>query len=457
MASDETILETIEYRLILVQPESRKVLAVDGIGDNSLPSVRIPPQTRPAEQLQKAVKATWGLHIFVLDVLGAQDAFPCCAVAELLIRDGGSGLKPVVFSTILSSELAEEQRVQVLSLMAGATNSALLQIGWIDQAITWVESETGTRLSSKNHIEQYNAGGAFSLIRFHMHDDRNYWLKATGEPNTHELLITRLLAQLGGTYLPEIISLRPAWNAWLMSGEANPVTELPADPSELFRLLEDAVESMARLQIKTEGRSLDLLDAGAFDQGMGIFEKHSEALFDHLQQSMRMQTSTNVSPIDGTRLEELRTTFEDVCRRTEDLNLPNTIVHGDMNQGNILLQCGRCQFIDWSEAYVGNPLITLQHLLLFNRLENPDIRSFINSSLKAKYRDAWLATCDPTAISRGIIYMPLLAIVSTLYGRGDWLTTSQRDDPRRQMYARNLARHMERAARSPDLLEALGS
>jgi len=51
--------------------------------------------------------------------------------------------------------------------------------------------------------------------------------------------------------------------------------------------------------------------------------------------------------------------------------------------------------------------------------------------------------------------MPILAAASTLYGRGDWLHSPRRNDPRRQSYARSLARHMDRAAREPRLLEAL--
>ena len=51
--------------------------------------------------------------------------------------------------------------------------------------------------------------------------------------------------------------------------------------------------------------------------------------------------------------------------------------------------------------------------------------------------------------------MPILAAASTLYGRGDWLTSPRRDDQCRQSYARSLARHMDRAAREPSLVEAL--
>jgi hypothetical protein len=167
-----------------------------------------------------------------------------------------------------------------------------------------------------------------------------------------------------------------------------------------------------------------------------------------------LQTSAKVPPIAQSRLQEIRMTFEDVCRRMEDLDLPETIVHGDMNRGNILVNCGHCQFIDWCEAYVGNPLIGLQHLLLLNKVEQPERRIDINRALREKYRATWSGSCNSAAIDEGFLYMPLLAIASTLYGRGDWLASPQRNDRRRQSYARSLARHMERAAREPELLEA---
>jgi hypothetical protein len=457
MAVKEAVLERIEYRLALVRPDSRMVLALETIGAYRLPCVRIPQWTRPAEQLRKAIESLWGLHVLVLDLLPAHDGSPFCAVAELLIPDAHSGLKAVPLDKIASSEFSEQQRAHLVSLLSGDTETPFTQIGWIDEAIAWIVSATQRKLSSKSDIEQLNAGGAFSLIRFHTEDGWDYWLKATGDPNAHEFSITHLLSKLGGAYLPTIISSRPAWNAWLMSGEASRVTELPADPFQLFRLLEDAVGSMAELQMKTEGRSVDLLDAGAFDQGIDVFQTHSEALFDYLEEAMSLQTSTALLRLEKQRLLEIRAIFQDTCRRMEDLDLPDTILHGDMNYGNILTGCGHCQFIDWCEAYVGNPLITLQHLLLFNRAENPKLRASMNCALKDKYKDVWLAMCDRAALDDGFVYMPLLAVASSLYGRGDWFNTPERLDPRRQAYARNLTRHMDVAARAPELLEALRS
>lgn len=454
MTLEESNLETVEYRVVLVQPDSGEILALDTVGACRLPTVRISQWIRPAVELRKAVKNAWGLHILVLEML-TDVASASCAIAELLHPNISSELRAVPLSMIGDSELSEKERAQVASLLSDSSKHFFSTIGWIDQAALWLEAETGRRLKSKIDIEQYNASGGFSLVCFHTEDEGTYWLKATGDPNAHELAITRLLSKLGGAYLPEMIASRPVWNAWLMSGEAKPITELPADPLELFHLLEDAVECMAELQMRTEGRTADLLKAGAFDQSVESFETRSGELFDYLHEAMAYQTSTKAPRLDKARLQELRTIFEAACRRVEELDLPQTIVHGDMNYGNILTGCGHSQFIDWCEAYVGNPLITLQHLRLLNRHENPELRQFLNSLLKDRYRTVWLAACDPASIDEGFLYMPLLAVASSLYGRGDWLNSQHRDDARRRSYARSLARHMDRAARDPGLLEAL--
>lgn len=454
MPTRDATIESVEYQVILVQPGSRKVLTLEG---NRLPRVSVPARTRPAHQLQKRIKATWNVDVIVLDFLALSQGFPCSVLVEVLSTEDPMELKAVAWTQIHASDLSEQQREQLASMLTGASNphNPLSEIGWVDEAIAWMESSTGRKLASKGDIEQFNAGGGFALLRLHTTDDWDYWLKATGEPNNHEMSVTTYLSKLGTEYIPEVISTKPAWNAWLMSGEATHVPSPPIDAVESFRLLDDAVESMAALQIEVEGTSLDLLNAGAFDQGMEVFESHSSALFDYLEEVMSLPSLTNGSRLEKGRMRELRSIFEEVIRRMTDLDLPETIVHGNMTWSNIVRGRGHCQFIDWCETYLGNPLITFQHMLLLNAVGNLLTRTVIERILQQKYRDVWAMNHDPQWFEQGFVYMPLLAIASTLYGRGTWLNSSERNDPTRQAYARTLARHMDRAARMPELFEAL--
>ena len=457
MPTGEAFVEIVEYLVALVLPESRKVLAIQDWDGYRLPAVGIATWSRPAEQLQQAIRAKWGVSGIVLDFLHAPDSFLACVVVEILDGNEGCALQPIEVDELPAPALDEPRREHLMSLLAGGSLSAnaFSQIGWIREAILWLESEIGTTISSKHTIDQYNAGGGFSLVRFRMQDGREYWMKATGVPNAHEPEITRVLSEICGDYLPEFISSKPEWNAWLMGGEAIALSEWSQEPFQLFTLLESAVESMARLQLGARGHGFTLLNAGAFDQGMQSFLRRSPELFEYLQESMSLQTSMKAQKLDKTRLAEMRAIFDQMCERMESLGIDESVVHGDLNTGNILTGIGHCQFIDWCEAYLGNPLVSLQHLLLLNRVGSEELRTFINEILRNRYLEVWADCCDPELLREGLVYIPMLAVASTLYGRGDWLDSPLRHEPGRRSYARSLARYMDRASREPAFVEAL--
>jgi hypothetical protein len=457
MAAEQANVEGAMYRLILVRPDSRAVLAIHTAEGYRLPSICIPHGTRPAREIQKTVKSTWGLHVLVLEFLQGNDDSAVCAVAELLLPNSNSELTAIAPGKIMTAELTESQRADLLSLLSASMESPLSRLGWIEEAIAWVESLARIKLLSRKGIEQFNAGRSFSLIRFHTEDGSDFWLKATGRPNTHEYSVTVCLHSLSGPgsprYLPMLIGTRPEWNAWLMSGEAKPIPEIPATACDARPLLEDAVLSLARLQTAAAARSNDLLKAGAFDQRLESVSGHSEELFDYLGHAMSFQRSTKVPPIDSQRLRRIYTAFKHICNRLQDLNIPDSIVHGDMNRGNIL-RSDRCQFIDWSEAYIGNPLVSLWHLLLLNRVEDIRKRESLNHIFINRYKKEWADLCGPDTFEEALLYMPMFAAASTLYGRGDWLNSPKRNDPHWQSYSRMLARHMDRAVHALELQEA---
>jgi hypothetical protein len=455
MVGAPKVFEMLEFRVVLIDPASSGLLALDTVDGYRLARVRVRRWLRPAQQLQKKIQATWGVHVVILNIVIADRSSGSYVIAELLTPVRSSDFKSIMASQLPLSELSERESANLALLLEGGTKDPFSHIGWIDHAIDWAESETGSNLTSRNEIEQYNANGGFSLVRFPMRGGLDYWLKATGEPNRHEPRVTKLLSELGGGYVPDVIAWRPEWNAVLISGEARDSGEITRDPRQAFELLEDAVESMAKLQMQTKTYGLDLLEAGAFDQGMGLLLKRAPELFDYLEETIGLQALADAPQLDRRRIHEIRRAFEGICERVQHLGIPDTIMHGDINPGNIITSGGHCQFIDWSEAYVGNCLVTLQHLLLLNRAEDAVIRDFMNAVLKRKYLDVWRTSYDSGPFEEAFAYMPLLGAVSALYGRGDWLTSPKRNDPSRQLYARTLALHMENALCAPELQEAL--
>lgn len=448
MSPHDTALEQNEYRIVLAQSRSNAIWAKRNDNTPSLPRISIPRWTRQVEELQRAVEETWHLNAIVLDVLtGGDDVCPC-AVVQILSQELPDGLVAVSMDELREGEFQGRDRAMIEAIVAGDTriSGPLSCLDWVEEAMEWMRTEIGHDVNFTGALRQYNAGGGFALIRFGTRNGPAYWLKATGDPNRHEFHITEKLAELCPEFMPRRVAARADWNAWLMEDAGCPLD------SWTLTALEQAVYSMAMLQQRTIGRSNAFLAAGAFDQRLWVLRAHLAELFEYLDEAMAKQTSTRVQPIEKRRLWEMARILEDACFRMEALGIPDTIVHNDINSGNILFNGSHCVFTDWCEAGVGNSFLTFQHLCL---LQPGGGEEDWNPRLRKIYAQCWLDRLSPHQIGRALMLAPLLAVLSYLYGRGAWLRSSQRNEPHVESYARALARHMDRAAQSPQLREAL--
>jgi hypothetical protein len=84
MAAGGDTVGAIEYQLILVLSEARKVLILRTGEVFSLPKVSIQHGTRITRALQKAIRERWDLDVIVLDLTGPRRGVIACSVAVLL-------------------------------------------------------------------------------------------------------------------------------------------------------------------------------------------------------------------------------------------------------------------------------------------------------------------------------------------------------------------------------------
>jgi hypothetical protein len=448
MLPHDVALEQNEYRLVLVKSGSHAIWAENTGEMWRLPRIAIPRCTRPAEKLQQAMERAWLLCCVVVDFLPAGKCSTPCVVAEILPSHFPHGLTATGIDEIPAEEMTSEERQVVEDILSGETGTRgpFSRIGWITEAMEWLHAAVGYKVVLAGGIRQYNAGGNFALVRFATEAGPAYWLKATGDPNTHEFHITEKLAELCPESLPRRIAARVDWNAWLMEDAGQPLD------SWNLSALEQTVLCMAGLQKKSIGLSHEFLTVGAFDQRLGNLRAHLPKLFEYLDEAMAKQTSVKVQRIEKRRLWQMADTLQDACSRMEDLGIPDTLIHNDINSGNILFRGTHCVFTDWCEVGVGNPFLTFQHLCLLQFGNGVDW----SPRLREAYKRCWLEDhLSASQIEQALALMPLLAILSYFYGRGTWLRSPRRYEPRFEMYARSLARHMDRASQDCQLMEVL--
>ncbi|MGH3035791.1 MAG: phosphotransferase [Gaiellaceae bacterium] len=106
----------------------------------------------------------------------------------------------------------------------------------------------------------------------------------------------------------------------------------------------------ARLQIDAVEVTGELLNAGAPDRGLAAFPAAYDALLDH---------RAVLEPELAARLRERWPRLAEHCRRLAALGLPETIQHDDLHSGNVFVRDGRYLFVDWGDACVYHPFLTL--------------------------------------------------------------------------------------------------
>ncbi|WP_446741995.1 phosphotransferase family protein [Silvibacterium acidisoli] len=142
----------------------------------------------------------------------------------------------------------------------------------------------------------------------------------------------------------------------------------------------------------------------------------------------------------------IREYVTECLERILHLDLPETVLHGDLNLGNIVRTVdGRCQFIDWSETYVGTCVAALPQLLQLGAPGSADSSYLDSENLKRLYLMTWRQTRQTAALEKSLPYIPVLGAISALHGRGDWLPSSERRSARWE-FTRRLVTKLDRTS-----------
>jgi len=363
----------------------------------------------------------------------------------------GTGCCAIPISEAPSSELDCARKTVIAQIASGDIDddNPLRRVGWLAETVAWVDESTHCSVSLPHGIEQYTAGGGFALLRLESADNRAYWIKAVGPPNVHEFRITNALAAAGAEHLPALVAIREDWHAWLMEDAGSPVQGSWDGVS-----LCSAASALAQLQKRALPYGDALIEAGALDHRSASLKRQMRGWLPLLSKAMRLQTSTSVPKIDDKRLDELMQMGDEACEALIQVKMPDTILHGDLNPGNILFQGEACRFIDWAEARVGCPFLDLP-LLPRLAAKRPGSNDATIEATRNAYLRCWRDVLTEEQLEVGLALAPLLAIASHLAGLLDPSRLRLKMDSEQIRYIRSLTRQLDRETRNLEMRKPL--
>jgi hypothetical protein len=352
---------TEECRVAIVEPSTRKLVAIMPLTQLTLPRVVVPLYVRHAEAATRLLAQEFGLCTIQLALLPDEHGRMSCAIHELL---SPPALLPrhaslITLKELPSEELSDRERNLVLRFQEGKEShfGRFAQVGWLEALITTLGFPRDR--AKMPRIRQLNQSIDFCLLSLTTDANRTFWFKAVGDPNKNEFVFTAELARRFPAYLPKIVHTLPEWNAWVTSN----VDGAPLNSSFDMALHRRALEALAVMQ-KGLANEIELFVAmGARRWTVEEFEQLLPPFLEEMEVAMRSQISKTSSALSRDELRSLGTQLRWMLAEIKGLQIAPTLVHGDIGHGNILVSKTETIFLDWAETYAGNPFVCAEHLL----------------------------------------------------------------------------------------------
>src|SRR5216684_1226663 len=406
------------YRLIVTRRNASEILLSEHGSGWTLPGVSIRPHQRVAEQLVSEMSGKWGLETYCLFVPTAPtsgrngDRASRAVMESVRHNDEAPGgtcwMTPSAAADCTDAGDAvviRESLKELDAYMGGEKAGPFARPGWLRDLFSWAREQVaplGLRVTGG--FRQRNAGPTFSLVRLETNDGA-LWFKATGEPNSHELTVSLLLARLFPGHVPRILGVHTSWNGWLSTEASGTALDEISDSSAWERV----AEALAELQIASIGKSRELLEGKCRDLRLPEIVNFIDPFLARMAEFMGAQEKRSPAPLANSELASLGEGLKEACSLLQSFALPDTIGHIDFNPGNILVSSDRCVFLDWAEGCITNPVITFEYLRRhFGRRAPPQPSAIAH--LTTAYVRPWAAFYSPDELRRAMATAPPVAV-----------------------------------------------
>jgi Phosphotransferase enzyme family len=219
------------------------------------------------------------------------------------------------------------------------------QADWLDEAVGWVEAELARLgLRTAGPVEQPRVRPWSTVLRVPTAQG-DVWFKACMPALAHEIAVVQVLSRLRPDCLPALLAADTE-RGWMLQADAGARLRELQEPGRWLEIL----PRYARLQVDAAAAPLELLRAGAPDRRLAALP----AAFDDLL-GRRLGLEHDVL----SRLGGKSGRIAEVCVELAALGLPETIQHDDLHSGNVFVHDGRYLFVDWGDACVSHPFLTL--------------------------------------------------------------------------------------------------
>jgi Phosphotransferase enzyme family len=232
-----------------------------------------------------------------------------------------------------------------------------LNPSWRHAAEEWIRervTELGHRLAGRIEQSHVRAWGTVCRVRT---DDGTLWFKASIPPLAYEMPLLDTLAVHAPDRVPRLLAADAACAWTLMEDAGTRLTDLHPDGAPVA-IWTEFLPQYAQLQ-------LDAAPAAGALVSLGVPDRRLPQLVDGFlrvlenDRLIRPATGGGLDAGELRRLLALTPQLTEAVDRVASLDLPDSVQHDDLHAWNVCVRDGGYRFIDWGDACIAHPLLSL--------------------------------------------------------------------------------------------------
>ena len=244
--------------------------------------------------------------------------------------------------------------------------------GWFARTSAWMVERMADAGFAPTEAPRLVYQGPLAAVLRARSDRQAMFLKCAAPVFGHEASITHALARRTPELVPAVVASEPDENWLLMRDHGGRLLDEGPEAAWI-----DAVPRLVELQRSWIGATDDIAAAGGQTRPIADLAAAVPAMLDRDGLGGRLDPAVREAWIAAVPR------LVDACAALIALDVPDTLVHGDLHPGNIVVSPTGPIVVDWSDAAVGNPFIDLATFLV--RTKDRDLRR----RLVDAYVDGW--------------------------------------------------------------------
>jgi hypothetical protein len=216
--------------------------------------------------------------------------------------------------------------------------------GFVAEAHAWIEARLADLgIMRTGDIEQPHVF-AWSTVMRASTDRGDVWFKANTEELRHEAAIVNILSVREPDLVPPLLA-HDHDTGWMLMPDAGETLRKVIERERSLERWLDVLPRYATLQIEHADRVDDFLAAGVPDLRLATLPESFDRLVGGLDVEQRFREATPY--------------VAELCERLASYGIAETIQHDDLHDAQVFVRDGRHLVMDWGDACVTHPFLTL--------------------------------------------------------------------------------------------------